>query len=57
MDSRNRQALRSITERVARQIASVHGFVTKSEADELERLESLVGQRWDAFLGWTELED
>lgn len=43
-----RQQLMTLSERITRAVSSVHGTVTKSESDQLLRLENELGERWDA---------
>jgi|TARA_R110000744_G_scaffold25522_5_gene63267 hypothetical protein len=42
------QKLINIENRIARAVASVHGYITKSEIDERDRLQKIVGREFDA---------
>lgn len=39
--------LKNIEERIARQVASVHGYVTLQEIELRDALRSAVGKQWD----------
>ena len=45
----DKERLQRLSERIARAVCSVHGVVTKQEADERERLIAAVGRDWDAI--------
>ena len=48
--------LQTLSERITRAVCSVHGVVTQAEIDERNRLESVLGERWDAINGkWVPL--
>lgn len=50
-------ALKSLTMRVVRQINNVNGYLTLAEANDLARLENLVGAQWDVDLArWVPLD-
>ena len=56
--SHNRQCLRILEERIARQVADVHGIVTKTDHDMVVRLRKMVGERYDAVnRQWMSLEE
>lgn len=46
-----RDELRNLSIRVAQQVASVHGIVTKAEADRLDYLRDALGMDYDAING------
>lgn len=51
------EALMRLEEYVARQVSSVHGTLTKANADALDRLRKAVGRQWDAInRQWNSLE-
>jgi len=51
------EALMRLEEYVARQVSSVHGTLTKANADALDRLRKAVGRQWDAInRRWNSLE-
>lgn len=48
--------LRSVNERIAFAVASVHGVVTRADTDARARLERVVGRTYDAVnRQWTEV--
>jgi len=51
------EALMRLEEYVARQVSSVHGTLTKADAEALDRLRKAVGRQWDAInRRWNSLE-
>jgi len=53
-----RQQLKNAEERAARQVNSVHGYLTAADVAYLATLRRLLGARWDAINGrWEPLED
>jgi hypothetical protein len=52
-----KKKLQVLKEHITRKVCNVKCFVTKQEADELERLEKIVGETWDAINGeWAPLD-
>ena len=47
----DRKRLQNLMELITMQVCSVHGSVTKAEADERDRLEDIIGETWDAING------
>ena len=47
-DQAARTQLRALSERLARAVSDIRCFVTREDADRLEFLQDIVGERWDA---------
>ena len=50
--TKDEKRLIQVEEFVARQVNSVHGYLTAGEANELQRLRDKLGKSWDAINGY-----